>query len=175
MVAIIGLIPDERLGVYVLANLDHAEIRHALMYRVFDLWSPGAQEVGRGAGGAARDWSAELLTLYRGLQAAADSARARQESQRVAGTRPTLPLDRYAGTYTDSLYGPATVTLEGGQLVLRRGARRGVLEHWHYDTFRARWASAWQGTSVVTFIIGPRGTPDRLEIGGTTLRRAETR
>ena len=31
MVAIHGLIRDERLGVYVLANLDHAELRHALM------------------------------------------------------------------------------------------------------------------------------------------------
>jgi CubicO group peptidase (beta-lactamase class C family) len=38
MVAIIGLIPDERLGVYVLANADHVEARHALMLKVFDLW-----------------------------------------------------------------------------------------------------------------------------------------
>jgi CubicO group peptidase (beta-lactamase class C family) len=166
MVAIIGLIPDERLGVYVLANLDHAEVRHALMYTVFDLWSPAAQ-------GAARDWSAELLTLYGGLQAQADSARGRQEAQRIAGTRPTLPLERYAGTYGDSLFGAVTVTHVRGQLLLRRGARSGVFEHWHYDTFRARWANAWQGTSMATFIIGPRGTPDRLEIAGTTLRRVE--
>jgi CubicO group peptidase (beta-lactamase class C family) len=187
MVAIIGLIPDERLGVYVLANLDHAEVRHALMYTVFDLWSPDAPGTGRGArggyppkvgaapqaGGAAREWSAELLKLYAGLQAQSDSARARQEAQRIAGTRPTLPLERYAGTYADSLYGAVTVTLERGQLVLRRGARSGVLEHWHYDTFRARWANAWQGTSMATFVIGPRGVADRLEIAGTTLRRTE--
>ena len=36
MVAIVGLIRDENLGVYVLANLDHAELRHALMYRAFE-------------------------------------------------------------------------------------------------------------------------------------------
>jgi CubicO group peptidase (beta-lactamase class C family) len=164
MVAIIGLIPDERLGVYVLANLDHAEVRHALMYTVFDLW---------GSGTTGRDWSAELLKLYGGLQAQADSARARQEAQRVAGTRPTLPLERYAGTYADSLYGPVTVSYERGQLMLRRGARSGVLEHWHYDTFRARWANAWQGMSMATFVIGSRGVADRLEIAGTTLRRTE--
>jgi CubicO group peptidase (beta-lactamase class C family) len=168
MVAIIGLIPDERLGVYVLANLDHAEVRHALMYTVFDLWAPDAV---RSARPAMRDWSAEMLRLYGGIQAQADSARRRQESQRVAGTRPTLPLDAYAGTYTDSIYGAATVTLEQGQLVLRRGTRTAVLEHWHYDTFRARWANAWQGTSMATFIVGARGTPDRLEIGSATFRR----
>ena len=173
MVAIIGLIPDERLGVYVLANLDHAEVRHALMYTVFDLWNPGPPGSGRESRGAGRDWSAELLRLYGGLQAQADSARMRQEAQRVAGTRPTLPLERYAGTYEDSLYGAATVTHENGRLMLRRGARRAVLEHWHYDTFRARWANAWQGTSMATFILGARGTPDRLEISGATLRRAE--
>jgi outer membrane biosynthesis protein TonB len=114
-----------------------------------------------------------MLALYRGLQAQADSARTRQESQRVAGTRPTLPLERYVGTYEDSLYGAVTVTHGGGKLELQRGARRAVLEHWHYDTFRARWQNAWQGTSMLTFIVGPRGTPDRVEMSGATLRRVE--
>jgi CubicO group peptidase (beta-lactamase class C family) len=177
MVAIIGLIPDERLGVYVLANLDHAEARHALMYTAFDLWRPVGRDRVAGAGGPARarDWSAEMLKLYGGLQAQADSARARQESQRVAGTRPTLALERYAGTYDDSLYVTATVTYQNGKLELQRGARRATLEHWHYDTFRARWENAWQGTSMLTFVIGPRGTPDRVEMGGATLRRAASR
>ncbi len=176
MVAIIGLIPDERLGVYVLANLDHAEARHALMYTAFDLWRPAAREaVSVGGSARARDWSAEMLKLYGGLQAQADSARVRQEAQRVSGTRPTLVLERYAGTYDDSLYGPATVTYQNGKLELQRGARRATLEHWHYDTFRARWGNAWQGTSMLTFVIGPRGTADRIEMSGATLRRADTR
>src|SRR5207237_2141324 len=49
MVAIHGLIRDERLGVYVLGNLDHAEVRHVLMYTVFDRYS----------GRKDRDWSAD--------------------------------------------------------------------------------------------------------------------
>ena len=177
MVAIIGLIPDERLGVYVLANLDHAEARHALMYTVFDLWRPAARQATSVSASArpARDWSAEMLKLFGGLQAQADSARVRQEAQRVSGTRPTLALERYAGTYDDSLYGAATVTYQNGKLELQRGARRATLEHWHYDTFRARWDNAWQGTSMLTFVIGARGTPDRLEMSGATWRRADAR
>jgi CubicO group peptidase (beta-lactamase class C family) len=170
MVAIIGMIPDERLGVYVLANLDHAEVRHALMYTAFDLWDSGRAARGPAA---ARDWSAEMLKLYGEIQARADSARARQEAQRVAGTRPTLALERYAGTYADSLYGPLTVAHERGQLTLRWGTRTGTLEHWHYDTFRVRWANAWQGRSMATFVLGARGTPDRLETMGATFRRSE--
>src|SRR5688572_33248574 len=36
MVAIAGMVRDEELGVMVLGNLDHAEVRHALMYSTFD-------------------------------------------------------------------------------------------------------------------------------------------
>jgi CubicO group peptidase (beta-lactamase class C family) len=62
MVAICGLLRDESLGVVVLANRDHAELRHALMLRAFDLFGPGAR----------RDWSAELLKLYADLAAEAE-------------------------------------------------------------------------------------------------------
>ena len=54
MIAIAGMIRDERLGVYVLANLSGGELRHALMYTVFD----------RYGGKSDRDWSADLLKLY---------------------------------------------------------------------------------------------------------------
>ena len=37
-VAIIGLMPEEDLGLVVFANRDHAELRHALMFRVLDLY-----------------------------------------------------------------------------------------------------------------------------------------
>lgn len=57
MVAIAGMIRDEDVAVYVLGNRDHAEVRHALMYRVFDLFD---KEV-------PRDWSSEFKILYDGL------------------------------------------------------------------------------------------------------------
>ncbi|UCC24758.1 MAG: beta-lactamase family protein, partial [Gemmatimonadales bacterium] len=63
MVAIAGLVRDEGLGVYVLANRDHVEVRHALMYRVFDHFL-APEDV--------RDWSVELKALYDDLGARAD-------------------------------------------------------------------------------------------------------
>jgi hypothetical protein len=41
-------------------------------------------------------------------------ARARREAERVEGTRPSLPVERYAGIYADSLYGDLRVEVEGG-------------------------------------------------------------
>jgi hypothetical protein len=164
MVAIIGLIPEERLGVYVLANLDHAEVRHALMYRVFDAY----------LGNPPRDWSADLLKLYGGIRAAADSADRRAEDRRIPNTHPSLSLDQYAGTYADSLVGDVIVTLENGKLRLRASSTHaGTLDHWEYDTFRLRWDNVWEGTEYATFTIGRDGSPSRLDFGGALLRRVE--
>ena len=165
MIAIIGLIPDERLGVYVLANTDHAELRHALMLKVFDLWGPSRAK--------SRDWSAELRALYGQESARAVAAAKAAEARRVTGTKPSLPLDRYVGTYSDSLFGETTVTRAGNGLRLRIGSMEGTLEHWQYDTFRLRWDRRWQGTALVTFVIDARGTPARIEMGQQRFSRTD--
>lgn len=162
MVAIIGLIPDEKLGVYVLGNLDHVEVRHALMFKAFDTW----------LGTGNRDWSAELKKLYDGFAVQGDSARARAERQRVPNTKPSLALDAYTGTYADSLVGTVEVRMEDGHLALRYGSKlHARLEHWHYDTFRAVWDNAWQGTDGVSFTLGGDGTVNAMTYSGRRLGR----
>ncbi|HEY2026741.1 MAG TPA: serine hydrolase [Gemmatimonadaceae bacterium] len=162
-VAIVGLIPARRLGVVVFANRDHPELRHALMYRVFDAYLGGPQ----------RDWSADMRAMY---QASTDSAKAKEKARltkRVLGTTPTLPLERYVGTYTDTLRGSATVRIENGRLVVAPSEfLTADLEHWNYDTFRAHYRNWWLGTSMVTFRIGPDGTVTAIDLGdGTVLTR----
>ena len=84
MSALIGLMPEERVGVYVLGNLDHIELRHALMYKAFDLYGAGPS----------RDWSKELKALL-----AKEGGRpATAAGPHVAAAKPTLALERYAGT-----------------------------------------------------------------------------
>jgi CubicO group peptidase (beta-lactamase class C family) len=165
-VAILGLMPDERLGVYVFANRDHVEFRHALMLQVFDLWTDAP----------ARDWSAELKPVYDRREAAGDSARARRQASRVPDTRPSLPLERYAGTYEHPIWGVAEVSLVDGSLHLAIGMRRGPLAHFHYDTFVASWENA-RGESMVRFILDERGTPAEFRLGGaeTGFRRRRER
>ena len=165
MSALIGLIPERRLGVYVLANLDHAELRHALMYRVFDM----------DIGNPSRDWSTELLALYRRLERQADSGRQQQELRRVAGTRPSLPLERYAGTYTHPTYGDAVVSVRQGALhfAFRRG-RVGALRHWHYDTFQAQWEDLRMRPSLVVFAPDGSGGVASVRAFGITFTRAPT-
>jgi CubicO group peptidase (beta-lactamase class C family) len=163
MTAIHGLMRDDRLGVYVLANLDHAEVRHALMYTVLDRYI-GAPE---------RDWSAELLKLYTGIKQQADESREKEEAKRVRGTTPSLPLAQYAGTYSDPLRGDVEVTLSDGGLRLRHGPGFvGRLEHWHYNTFRAKWTAEWHAPALVTFALDAEGKPTDVDLmGGRFVRR----
>ncbi|HLM68402.1 MAG TPA: serine hydrolase, partial [Longimicrobium sp.] len=165
MSALLALVPDERLGMVVYLNLDHAELRHALMYRIVDAY----------LGGEPRDWSTELRALY---GSTADQQRAAEravEQKRVAGTRPSLPLEAYAGTYADpdSLHPPVTIRAEGGRLVAAMGGgNTGEMEHWHYDVFRVRWGRLSMGDGYLAFTIGAEGRPQWLRLGPRTLNRA---
>jgi hypothetical protein len=160
-VAIIGLVPDQRFGVYILSNRDHVEIRHALMYKAIDTY----------LGNPSRDWSADLLRLYNARRAAADSSRAANERKRIKGTKPSLALSKYAGVYEDSLIGRIAIVERGGKLRIDAGpALKGNLEHWQYDRFRARYDDRWQGTDFITFTIGD-GVASAIDIAGFTLKR----
>ena len=162
MVAIAGLIRDSNLGVYVLANRDHVEVRHALMYRVFDLF----------LGGEVRDWSAELKTLYDGLAEQGEKARAEALAARVAGTSPSLQLSAYVGRYADPLFGELVVTETPSGLRADMGpGQPGALEHWNYDTFRIVFDARWRGWTLATFRLGTDGTVASVQVGDVELKR----
>lgn len=167
MAAIVGIIPDEELGVVVLSNLDHAELRHALMLTVFDYYS------GRFDG---RDWNTDLQQLYADLEAEKEQKIAEQTTSRVTSTQPSRPLTAYTATYTNRLQGDITITTEGDRLHLAWGSFcHANLEHWHYDTFAFEWPE--DDTRVlVSFALDSNGVPHRLSIDGeSTWRRVVPR
>jgi len=162
MSALVAMLPDERFGMVILTNMNGTPLPSALMYRTFDahLKAP------------AKDWSAEIhRNTQRQLARARETAQ-RRLSERATGTTPSLALERYAGTYADSMYGQVKVSSEGGTLRLTMGALyEGPLEHWHYDTFRANWAQRQRGRSFVTFRLNAsaRVTGLEIEMGGGTI------
>jgi CubicO group peptidase (beta-lactamase class C family) len=157
MSALIGLLPDRRAGVFVLANLDHAELRHALMYRVFDLY----------AGNPPRDWSAEIKDLL-----ARRSASARPATRPAAAAAPSLPLVRYAGVYVDSTYGTIEITVANGGLRARFGTEDfGALEPWDHESFRAVGPPPALERTAVTFVPDGAGGIAALRAFGVTFQR----
>jgi CubicO group peptidase (beta-lactamase class C family) len=163
MNALIGLLPDRGVGVYVLANAGGAELRHALMYRVFDLFM----------GNPPRDWSAELRALYaqRGQTAQASQAQSARPPESAASR--ALPLERYTGEYTDPIFGAVTVALRNGALHLASELdRRGPLAHRQYDTFVAAWDDEPGSTAAVVFLPDGSGGVRGVRVFGRVFERS---
>lgn len=102
MSAILGLIPDEDIGVYVFINSDHIEYRHALMYTVFDLL----------LGNEAEDWSEKLYAVYHPEPDA---------GALEAATYPDVSPEQLAGTYTLSGSFPLIIEQNGSKLMAKLG------------------------------------------------------
>lgn len=162
MLSLVALLPDHDVGVVILTNTaGRNNLYSALMYRIVDAY----------LGAPPRDWSGILLRRAEEQEARAAERRRSTEPHRVAGTRPSLPLPSYAGTYRDEVYGEVVVEAGGGGLVLRFGpALAADLEHWHHDTFRARWRPGGEifggQMPTVTFRLGARGEVEAVDVEG---------
>ncbi len=166
--AIIGLLPERHVGVYVLANLDHAELRHALMYEVFDMYrsAPKASN---------RDWSKDVKSLFDSLHAAAHAAASAADSARShdGATQPSLTLERYAGSYVDSTYGSIEVTVASGALRARfDNFEIGELKHTSYDTYKSVKDDELEGATELTFIPDGAGHASAVQAFGVTFSRS---
>jgi CubicO group peptidase (beta-lactamase class C family) len=161
----IGMVPAERIGVVAITNLSSSNLQTALVYRVLDAL----------LGLPARDWSGEYLELQRRAEARSAEAAAETERDRVQNTRPTLPPDAYAGTYSNELYGTVRVERAGDQLVLHYAPEYVAdLEHWHYDTFRGAWRQRGFGSAWVTFGVDRRARVATLDLEGFGVFRRAT-
>ncbi|HSM62106.1 MAG TPA: serine hydrolase, partial [Longimicrobiales bacterium] len=151
----VTLVPDRKLGVVVLTNQESGETFEAITHRILDHFM-GAPE---------HDW----LAAYAAVKVRGDSviaaAEAATAARRDTTSRPSLPLDRYAGSYRDAWYGDVTIAREGDGLVIRFSRTPtlvGDLQHWQYDTFVARWhARELRADAFVTFSLNPDGSIER--------------
>jgi CubicO group peptidase (beta-lactamase class C family) len=156
-VAIHGQLPEANLGIYVFGNYDHAEVRHALMYKAFDLFALGGN----------RDWSTEFLSLYKTITDKEEKEVKNFEAKRVNGTKPTFDLNEYVGKYTDPLYGQVEITQSENSLLVNMNAyARAKLEHWHYDTFRGWYEKRWYGKANATFFTDSNGKITKVNFDG---------
>jgi CubicO group peptidase (beta-lactamase class C family) len=164
LVAICGMIPDDHTAVYIFGNLDHSEIRHALMYKALDLWVFGNNNT---------DWSNDFNKLYTGIADTAKKQTNEELAKQVKGTLPTLALSAYTGKYTSEIYGGTTVSVVHDSLLLQfaDGRYNIALQHWNYDTFRGTYNYWWMGKSFVQFLLDKSGKVSELSVDGIAYTR----
>lgn len=154
MTALVAMMPEEKLGLVILTNMNGTSLPTAIMYRVFDAFLQAPP----------RDWSADLLKSIKAQEALASGAEKKTEADRVKGTNPSLAIAKYAGNYTNEMYGDAKVTEENGKLVFSYGALTGDMEHWNFDTFRAVMRQHQLGKAFVTFTLNAQGKVDEMKL-----------
>jgi hypothetical protein len=141
-----------------MANRDHAELRHAILYQAMDLWAFDDPQ---------RDWHEEIFNLYEGLRKKSEQQLAENLAKRVPDTRTTLSLDSYVGNYTHPMLGEVRVNREEDGLVLTFN-EFAVFNafHWHYDTFRSDYENRYRNAFFIQFHLNENGKVAQLEALG---------
>jgi CubicO group peptidase (beta-lactamase class C family) len=152
--AVAALMPEENIGIVVLANRG-AGLVYMVMHDTFDRLL-----------GIPRTWTNHDWLVEAEGQAQDDvqAKNARLEAQRTKNTALSVPLEEYAGTYECDLYGKLEVRADGGSLRLQFGPNiAATLRHWEHDTFRAKLSFPPDDEWLVRFVLAD-GKPDRAEV-----------
>jgi len=147
------LVPDENLGVVVLTNAEETGAFDSILYHVLDYYFHLP----------ATDWIGGFKALKDSEEKDAAEAMKKAEATRAADSRPSLPLEKYARAYNDAWYGPITIRMESGVLVItfdHTPSMIGDLHHWQYDTFKAHWRDRTIEDAFVTFSLNADGSID---------------
>jgi CubicO group peptidase (beta-lactamase class C family) len=154
----VTLVPDLNLGIVVLTNQQSGGAFQSLTYRILDYYMDAPDT----------DWISAFKKSEEMSLAFAAEAEKRLASSRAVDSKPSLPLTKYAGRYTDAWYGDITIALENDKLVMRFGHTPllvGDLEHWQHDTFVARWRDrSLEADSFVTFALKPDGSIEQMKM-----------
>ena len=141
------LIPEKHVGFSITINSEDREIINGLMFELIDHY----------IGVPANDWPAKFIAKKQH-----DVAEGMQKftAAKPAKVGPSLPLARYAGTYSDPWYGNIELAVVKGKLHVdfkstpRMG---GTLDHWQYDTFVTRFDDKTIEPAYVTFHLDADG------------------
>ena len=147
------LVPEENLGVVVLTNAEEDGAFDSILYHVLDYYFHLPST----------DWMAAFKTVEDGQEKDAAVTIKKAEAARAADSKPSLPLEKYAGVYNDAWYGPITIRMENNGLVItfdHTPSMIGDLQHWQHDTFKAHWRDRTIEDAFVTFALNPDGTID---------------
>lgn len=149
------LVPGENLGVVVLTNAESGGAFDSILFHILDQYFNLQPN----------DWIAAYKAADDAEHEDAKKEMNAQSASRAADSKPSLPLEKYAGTYQDAWYGPVTLKMEGSGLVLsfdHTPKMIGDMQPWQYDTFKAHWRDRGIEDAFVTFALKPDGSVDHL-------------
>jgi CubicO group peptidase (beta-lactamase class C family) len=126
--AMIGFVPEKRVGAVVLTNHRRCLFHYAAFRRALDLYC-GLPPI---------DLDSANKRLIGDLVARQKAAIRRREASRDPNKKPTLQQSGYCGRFAGAYGQLGAIDAQAGGLVLTYGNLVADVAHWHDDTFRAR-------------------------------------
>ncbi|SHF13170.1 CubicO group peptidase, beta-lactamase class C family [Kaistia soli DSM 19436] len=171
---LVSILPDQGLGIVVLANAFPTGLPEGLADSLFDLILTGKVQ---------KDWIGSWNAAYEGLFGPAIAAGKARFAHPPANTGAALANDAYLGRYANAYFGTAVVSADKDGLSLGlgpTGETRFPLTHFDRDLFLMYPAPEMpELPSAVTFAIGSDGKASSIQIeslddlGFGTLKRIE--
>ncbi|MHC1775304.1 MAG: serine hydrolase [Lentimicrobium sp.] len=130
MISFSAFVPEEDLGFVILTNTN-SSLYYPLSYKILDTYLSNDTT----------DWSTIFYDLIEQNKEAEKKKLEEDELKLISGTSPTLPLEKYTGTYLSEIYGEVIVELKDGMLYLKfvpTPIFHSPLKHWQYNTFKIK-------------------------------------
>lgn len=124
--ALVSLLPRQKCGIVILANLTGAPIHTTITNIVYD----------RLLSLEAITWQDRLGKLKAQMKTVEES-KAKEDLQRLPNTQPAHPLKDYTGKFEHPAYGLLKIEEVGGKLQASFHGFISPLRHYHYDIFEA--------------------------------------
>ena len=157
MTSHIGLLPEMDVAVIALCN-QWSPAPAAVTSEILSAYIADTPE----------DWVEILASARAERSDEAQKAVAEAFANRDADSTPSLPLEKYVGTYRDPWYGDVFVDRGEDGLAMRFSRSElltGPLEHFQHDTFIARWLErSLHGDAYVTFTLGADGEVEAIRM-----------
>lgn len=151
--ALVGMMPDDSVGIAILTNQDGSALPMIAMLTIYDKLL-GFEEI---------NWNERLKGQKAQAEAVTEEAPKTEDASRVRGTRPSHDLEAYAGSYEHPAYGTVHITVERDRLKLAYNSFSGTMEHFHYDVFKSGFPEPFSEIRV-QFESSIRGDIDRLQM-----------
>jgi len=107
---------------------------------------------------SSKNWSQHFLK---------QAENAKQPPPAPINSFPAMPLDRYAGTYSNQIYGDFLIKEDTKNLVLVTSGKikqELPLTHWDRDIFILDWPYSGEEPFKVSFMMNPEGLVSKMDI-----------
>lgn len=119
-------LPNDRIGVVVLSNMDGTPLPSIVAWNVFDRML-GMDQV---------PWSKRFLQAETKGKESEEEAKNKGYVGRVTGTHPSHNLADYPGDYENPGYGIISISPDGDGFKMKFNKVSETLKHYHYDSFQ---------------------------------------